>query len=456
MNSFETTIFEMQRLFHLKILEQLTGQGNNGLQSITDSSSFEMKNCRSKLGLKAVVGRRKTMSLYDYPLEEGDDDDEYGVEFFAFGGAGTNGCSYCGVVQSLEERGLLKKIKYWVGTSAGAIVVGGIAMGADSKFLCSRLSATDLSKFLDYGGRSSHDSWWSKLLDYHYSITELISKLGAARGQEFRNWIQKIIVELGYPEDITFSQLYTRTGNHLVIVTTDLNTYDVLYLSRITYPNMPIAIAIHVSMIIPFIFQPISIKDSLTEVPRLMLDGAILDNFPINACDPQTSSGRLLGINRKAIGAFTTSNGQWGPPQTQVDGFMKFSTTLIATMFRQLEILQSHQPYFWDRVIPINTFGHSPVDFDITTDCTDKLIKSGYDETEKFLEERRQMIRTRGKLPGNLFIPIAHHQKVTEEGSVPVAGTNTWIFPLTNDNLRDTLFYSPNPEVRKARNVVGL
>ncbi len=403
------------------------------------------------------------MSLYDYPIDPpnvNSTPEGYEIEFLSFAGAGVNGLAYVGVMKSLEEREIRQKVKYWIGTSAGAIVAGLGSLGADSQFIFKCLSETNLNEFIDYGGKNQSGSWWTKLRSY-YSATELFSKLGLARGDQFNIWLRKTIQELGFPEDITFAQLYDRTGNRLVTVAACLNTCDAICLTRSTFPHMTVADAIHVSMIIPYIFQPVVMKDPLDcNEGRILLDGGILNNYPINVCDPQTPSGRLLGINRKAVGFFTISNGLWGPNREVIDNFLKFSRTIISAMFRQQERNQSHQPYFWDRSVAIDTFGHSAVNFEINQDWKERLVESGYKSTEIFLEKRRAQIAEKGLFPGNLFIPVIHHQIPLDADPskgewLKLPNWPAWIYPLSNDNLRDTLIYQTNSECRKERNVVG-
>lgn len=396
------------------------------------------------------------MSLYDYPLHEGSSDDPYDVEFCAFAGAGVNGLAYVGVLQSLEERDIRRKIKYWIGTSAGSIIATFSALGASVDFILKCLEGVDFNLFIDYGGSIPSKSWWGKLRNY-YSATELFSKLGLARGTHFNSWIRACINKLGYPPNLTFTQLYHQTGNHLVSVGACLNGFDALYMSRSSFPHMSIADAMHISMIIPYIFQPVVIQDHLNDpITRMVLDGGLLDNYPLNATDVQSPDGRLLGINRKAIGFFCMSNGLWGPHNETIDNFFKFSQMIVSMMFRQRQRIQSQQPYFWDRSVALEVFGHSPVDFAISSEQIDRLIKSGYEGAEAFLKARRKTIQEKGNLPDNLFIPLIH-QQIPRNSYLKdwVSHGAYWFQPLQNENLKDTLIYQTNPEERKV-NLVEL
>jgi len=390
------------------------------------------------------------MSLYDYPIEGSDNSNPYDIEFVVFAGAGVNGVAYAGVIKSLENRDLRKHIKYWIGTSAGAIAAAFSALNADSNFILESLGQTDFNQLIDYKTKS----WWSRVQGI-YHLAEMVSRLGLNEGRSFNNWIRERISFLGYPPDITFSELYDLTGNHLTTVTTCLNSFECLYLNRASYPTMKIADAIHSSIIIPFIFQPIIIKDPHFELEqgRLVVDGGVLNNFPLNACDPQTSNGRLIGVNRKVVGFFMASGGLWGPSKSTVNNFLKFSQAIIDTMFRQQQKLQGVTPYFKLRSVMIDDFGNSPTDFNLSKDMSFRLFVSGYDAAENFLSKRLEMISDKGHLPINLFIPIIQQEKI-EIDWIQLSDFPVWYCPLTNKDLYRTPIYQTNPDLGIHGNIV--
>lgn len=384
------------------------------------------------------------MSLYDHVTQKPNPDNDYDVEFISFSGAGINGLCYSGVLKALEKRGLTDSVKYWIGTSAGSIVAALAAMKAKQDFIFNVMNDTDISSFID--SDLLRDSWWGKIKGV-YSATELFTKLGLSRGDKFNLWMKDCIKKLGFDPNLTFSQLYDLTGNHLVITTSSLNTYETLYLSRSSVPNMIISDAIHVSMIIPYLFQPVAMQG------RLLIDGAIMCNDPITVADVHDSSGRILGINRKCIGFFTKHNGLWGPKHEVVDNFMSFSKVIISAMIIQQQRLGSYLPYFSERSVAIETFGNNGIDFNVTPEVKKKLFDSGYSACDSFLENRRKMILDKGPLPGNLFIPIVQHGTSTFPGTW-IKTQHGWILPLGNDRLKDTMIYLTNFDMCKTRKVV--
>lgn len=378
----------------------------------------------------------KLDSLHDAGSIPGSPDDS-DVEFISFCGGGIAGISIIGVLRELERRGLYrcdKEVKYWIGSSAGAIAAAFAAMSASPDYLTELLLSTDTRVFLDYGGRATNSkSWWNKFQDYRYGLAELISKWGAVRGDKFKQWFRERMVELGWDPQSTFADLYNRTGKHLVITTTSLNTFETLYLSRSSYPYMEIADAVDASIRIPFLFQPLTMKDpNVPQGHRILVDGGILDNLPINACDVVSDTGEVLAFNRKAIGFTLVHNGQWVPDYVEIANLMKYSLTFVQAMHKRIQAMQSHQPYFWDRIAPIETTGITATDFGTERDKLIKLIESGERGARAYFDRRAALIHQRGPLPRNLFIPNFRLQH---------AGVKC----VSDDLLEKTRIYQTNP-----------
>lgn len=386
-------------------------------------------------------------SLYDscYLPGNGDDTD---VMFVCFSGGGIAGMAFAGVLQELEARGLYQpqrgdiqerkppNIRYWLGSSAGAICASLAALGMPSQYIIDEIIETDFKKFFDIGGRTSNGSWWSRLQEYRYGFSELLTRWGAARGDQFTEWFRQKMVDLGWNPQMTLMDLYHDTGQHLIVTTTSINTFETLYLSRSNYPNMQVADAVHASIIYPFVFQPIVMRDlAVPEGNRLLVDGGLLDNFPLNACDVSSATGEILGFNRKAIGFILMNNGQWMPNYVEITSLLNYATTFMQSMHKRITVMQSQQPYFWERVVPIETYGVSGTDFNIDRDKLKMLIASGRKATQTYLDQRNAMLQTYGPLPKNLFIP---NPRLLSNG----------IEYISDDLIDHTRIYQTNPSLR--------
>lgn len=381
---------------------------------------------------------QRNESIYDCCHVPGDVNDN-DIEYVSFSGGGITGIAYAGVLKEMELRNLhtpkisllpntwifdnlphKSRIKYWLGSSAGAICAALAALGTPADYIVELSLSVDLRIFMDYGDKLT-------------GIKDLLTKWGMAKGIKFHDWFREKMAILGWNPDLTFTELYDMTGQHLVITTTSINTFETLYLSRSSYPYMRIVDAVDSSIRIPFVYQPKFMSDpKVREGDRILIDGGVLDNLPINACDVVSSNGEVLGFNRKAIGFLLMKNNVWFPDYANIDSLLKYGMSFIKCMHTKMHMLQSNQSYFWNRIIPIDTQEVDAIDFGTNHKHLLNLIISGQLAASQFFDKRQNMLRMHGPLPKNLFIPS---YRLRQNG-----------IEYLPDNLLDyTMIYQTNP-----------
>lgn len=378
-------------------------------------------------------------SLYDYGYDKKNfvsthDSKDLGIEFLVFAGGGISGSAYIGVANEFERRGLLKDIKYFIGSSSGAIMAALLALGATSDFIENTFKNVNIAEFLDVGGRCYNDkSMLQQIQNYKDALFDTIKHFGAARGYKFLTFFEEVMIKLKWSSDTTFLELFHKTGNHLVVTGTSLNTHSTLFFSKSSYPHMKIKDAVHMSMILPFLYQPVLFDDPLcTHGPRIVIDGGILSNLPINACDVTNDVGEILGFNRKVVGFVLVENGKWAEDYKNIDTIFKFSEEIIKSLHSNLIIQQSQQPYFWDRVVAIDV-SVDTLQFDATLQDLNNTIEAGKKATKKFLDQRISTISKYGPLPENLFIP---NDRLIIQG----------VTHLSNNLIKNTKVYQTDPD----------
>jgi len=75
--------------------------------------------------------------------------------------------------------------------------------------------------------------------------------------------------------DITLQELYEKTGNELVVTATCVNRRMQRFFHRAHHPDMPVVMAVRMSMSIPLFFVPIKFEGDY------YVDGGLLNNFPL-------------------------------------------------------------------------------------------------------------------------------------------------------------------------------
>lgn len=201
-------------------------------------------------------------------------------------GGGIRGIAYCGAIQGLEQRGLLKNIRRIGGTSAGAIQASLLSVGYSAAELTDLVSEMKIQSFNDgqyifVGGAQ-----------------RLVERFGWYRGDVFRKWIgDKIKVKTGNP-NLTFGELHALTQQDscfkdLYVTATNLTRQKAMVFSFEQFPNLAIADAVRASMSIPLYYCAVFMDSTgqfYSRPPRnipadVLVDGGMLMNYPIHLFD---------------------------------------------------------------------------------------------------------------------------------------------------------------------------
>ncbi|XP_063421295.1 uncharacterized protein LOC134706357 isoform X1 [Mytilus trossulus] len=265
--------------------------GNKSSQSFKDPlMSEKCRNAREKIS----VAREKFLSALKEECDQHDGDidfdynslphhgDENCIEIdpthysFPFEnlvleGGGVKGLVYGGAGKELEEHGILKQIHRFAGASAGAISAALFAVGFNS-YDVEHIMKVDLEPIIcdaPYG--------------YFSLIPNMISGYGWHPGVKLMKFLGEVIsMKTGDP-DITFAEVYKQFGNELCIIIANVNTMSEEYCHVKTTPDMPVRLAVRMSMSIPGLFQ--SLQSKLYHKTNNYVDGGVFCNYPIHCYD---------------------------------------------------------------------------------------------------------------------------------------------------------------------------
>jgi NTE family protein len=200
-----------------------------------------------------------------------------------FEGGGVKGIALIGAASVVEEHGYV-----WenlAGTSAGAIVATLLAAGYSAADLHPILNNIDFKKFEDtsmIGGVPVFGPQY-----------EIFRHLGLYRGDYFLNLMRDLLAAKGKR---TFRDLIVpdvtdpRYRFKVQVIASDISRGQMLILPGdiraygIEPEDLEIALAVRMSMSIPYFFQPIPLKTTLGETCYIV-DGGLLSNFPIELFD---------------------------------------------------------------------------------------------------------------------------------------------------------------------------
>ena len=257
-------------------INENTGESNDLLKCQLDKSLLHVELLENQMDILKVVHNVNLIDkltlekIYNNRIET-----DY--EYLVFSGGGIKGIGFAGCVDELFKLNIIYsksnefKLKGLAGTSAGSIIASLLAIGYTP---CELI---EIIYSLDFGKITSDE------LGYMHDSYNFIKEWGMCPGdyalQLFGDLIKK---KTGNP-DYTIRDLYNEKQIKLVIVTTDTNFSKSVYLHPHNpiekYSNIPIKLAIRLSIGIPFIFEPYLYNDCY------FVDGGVLDNYPLHVFD---------------------------------------------------------------------------------------------------------------------------------------------------------------------------
>ena len=300
-----------------------------------------------------------------------------------FGGGAIRGAAYCGTVKAMEELGINPNIV--AGSSVGSVLAGLVAVGYNAAELKDIFLQVNFELFRD--------------LQFAIGPQFALSK-----GEVFLDWIRDLIEQKFYGESykkgshkaVTFNDL----DKNLVIITTDLSSFECKEFSKSETPDFEVATAIRISCGMPGLMKPYEYNN------RVLVDGDLQKSSPMwklsKNLQPQNS--RILEFRLE--GDF---EGNEKNTIEYINSLYSYAT-IIATEFI-MDIYNDKDKYDY---IVINTGDINIVDFNLAAEKREKLMKAGYQQTidyfkkvlpkkkEKFLSIYQQIETDLKKVQKNL------------------------------------------------------
>lgn len=318
------------------------------------------------------------MRLYNPKITETNAEDKVtDPECLVFSGGGIKGLAYIGAIKALEEKKLFQGVKRFAGASAGAITAALLAIGMNANELDEQMSNVDFATFLQKSNVDIEaladkplESFCLKGVEV---IADEIKKRGLCDGSVFVQWLTSMFKLKGFDETTTFTQLYEKTGNELVIVLCYANcSKTVLACHRNEETaNMPIITAVRGSMSIPFVFEPLNWNNNI------YVDGGTMYNYPIEVFDEEISPRKTLGF------ILSTQSSVLTPPRKEDDGILSHLAciydAIMNVSYEYCFRMENHH-----RTIFIDPADIGTLDFKLTEDQKTSLKDNGYKATRDY------------------------------------------------------------------------
>ena len=201
--------------------------------------------------------------------------DTHGLDTIVFSGGGVRGLSYAGVLLAFKDTyGITigSHFKTFAGSSVGAFFAMVCAIDVDVG------EALDAFKSVGLEAIFSKDPTW------------LLTNFALNNGDALKNLVTRILESKVLHAGITLGELFAKTHKTLIITVVDLLTSAVHYLDHMNEGrDVPVVSAIMGSMALPPLFPPVA--QSIGSKQILMMDGGLLDTFPLAKFDPEKTLG---------------------------------------------------------------------------------------------------------------------------------------------------------------------
>ena len=307
-------------------------------------------------------------------------------------GGGVKGTGLVGAVRTLEDAGYT--FPRVAGTSAGSIVGALVAAGLRGDALEHTLREVDYRSFAD-------GPWLTRLGPVGKGLL-LLAHQGIYRGDALHAWLCSQLDALGVRTfgdlraDDPDSALAPERSYRLVVVTTDLSRGRMVRLPW-DYPDYGldpdtqlVADAVRASMAIPYFYRPVKLRCRLGTCR--LVDGGVLSNFPIDTFDRR--DGRAA--RWPTYGIKLSARPETAPALQESDGVLGMAVALVRTMLAAHDARHLDDPGVLARTMFVDTFGTSPVDFDLDEVTRERLYRGGREAAARFLRRREEAVAATG------------------------------------------------------------
>ncbi|WP_437934172.1 patatin-like phospholipase family protein [Sorangium sp. So ce341] len=235
-------------------------------------------------------------------------------------GGGVKGIALVGALKALEARiaefnrenarGLKLSLddSRYAGTSAGAVVAALLAAGYTPAELETIIASTEFSRFADHGVLARIPVVGRPLSIAH----GVLWKLGMFQGDYFLDFLRSKLRDKGVR---TFGDLLADHKEpegslrryKLYVTASDITRGRMLFLPSdlnwrqygVSPDEMDVALAVRMSMGVPFVFRPVTTTGE-NGVVSYLVDGGLLSNFPLEVFDPSIARNEPLPLDRPA------------------------------------------------------------------------------------------------------------------------------------------------------------
>ena len=272
-----------------------------------------------------------------------------------FGGGAVRGAAYVGAIKAMNEVGI-HPVNI-AGSSVGAIVAALLAVGCSYKEIKEIFMEVNFNLFKD--------------LQFGFGPNFALSK-----GEFFLDWIREHIEKKYYGKDyekgknraVTFKDI----EKNLTVITTNISTFECQEFSKEETPDFEIATAVRISSSMPGLMKPYEYNNTL------LVDGDLQKSMPM------WKLGKGLFNSDERILEFRLEGDYEGSDKNALDFVNTVYSCITSICSSYIADLYGQKDKF--DYITLNTGNVLLVDFNISKEKREELMKSGYAQTIEYFK----------------------------------------------------------------------
>jgi NTE family protein len=277
----------------------------------------------------------------------------------AMSGGGMKGIAHVGALEAFEERGLLRFVREYVGTSAGALMAFCLAAGytvPELKALCLGFDFT-LMQSLE-----------------PESMLALPDSFGLDGGENLDKLLRALLRKKGHTAEATFADLAATGAPGLRVYAVDIQACAAKEFSAVATPAASVAMAVKASMSIPFYFVPVADP----ETGHRLVDGGLVAHFPFHHLTP-AERAETVGF------AFSSDHKRCEAP---AENLFKYIIQLYYSVYHH----QNERLYAdWEhQIVTIPCGGFPSLAFDSAREEKEALVEAGRRGAEAWMRRGRK------------------------------------------------------------------
>ena len=198
-------------------------------------------------------------------------------ENLAFEGGGIKAIAYVGALEVLEEAGLYPHhVRRVAGASSGSLLAAMTSVGCTPSELRQLMLDHNLATVMQ-------DARFGLVS----GMVNMFTVWGLNPGARLLRFLGDQLEARTGSADVTFQQVLERCGRELCVPVTNLNRMATEYYHPKTTPDMPVRLAVGMSMSLPVLMVPYRVVHGTEPFhsSHLYTDGGLLCNYPLHAFD---------------------------------------------------------------------------------------------------------------------------------------------------------------------------